>query len=53
MRAPEGNGCIERLIRTLKEQLLWLRPFRNVEVLAITRIRVNLERRPSAIAAPR
>ena len=33
VRAPEGNGCAERLIRTLKEQLLWLRPFRNVEKL--------------------
>jgi transposase InsO family protein len=22
--APEGNGCAERIIRTLKEQLLWL-----------------------------
>jgi putative transposase len=31
VRAPEGNGCAERFIRTLKEQLLWLRPFRNVE----------------------
>lgn len=35
VRAPEGNGCIERLIRTLKEQLLWLRPFRNVEELRL------------------
>jgi putative transposase len=33
VRAPEGNGCAERLIRTLKEQLLWLRPFQNVEEL--------------------
>jgi hypothetical protein len=23
-REPEGNGCVERFIRTLKEQLLWL-----------------------------
>jgi putative transposase len=35
VRAPEGNGCVERLIRTLKEQLLWLRPFRNVEDLRL------------------
>ena len=21
---PEGNGCVERFIRTLNEQLLWL-----------------------------
>ena len=25
VRQPEGNGCVERFIRTLKEQLLWLR----------------------------
>jgi len=24
-REPEGNGCAERFIRTLKEQLLWVR----------------------------
>jgi hypothetical protein len=24
VRAPEGNGCAERFIRTLKEQVLWL-----------------------------
>jgi transposase InsO family protein len=24
-RAPEGNGCAERFIRTLKENLLWVR----------------------------
>lgn len=35
VRAPEGNGCIERFFRTLKEQLLWLRPFRNVEELRV------------------
>ena len=35
VRAPEGNGCSERIIRTLKEQLLWLRPFKNVEELRL------------------
>ena len=35
VRDPEGNGCAERIIRTLKEQLLWLRPFRNVEELRL------------------
>ena len=25
VREPEGNGCAERFIRTLKEQLLWVR----------------------------
>src|SRR3954454_20026985 len=33
VRAPEGNGCAERFIRTLKENLLWLRPFDTVEDL--------------------
>jgi putative transposase len=33
VRQPEGNGCIERFFRTLKEQLLWVRPFRDVEEL--------------------
>ncbi|MBX5484937.1 MAG: IS3 family transposase [Myxococcaceae bacterium] len=35
VRSPEGNGCSERLIRTLKEQLLWLRPFKTVEELRL------------------
>jgi putative transposase len=25
VREPEGNGCAERFIRTLKENLKWLR----------------------------
>ena len=31
VRSPEGNGCIERFFRTLKEQLLWVRSFRDAE----------------------
>jgi putative transposase len=31
--APEGNGIAERFIRTLKENLLWVRPFNTVEEL--------------------
>jgi len=31
MRSPEGNGCIERFFRTLKEQLLWVRNFVDAE----------------------
>jgi putative transposase len=31
--APEGNGCAERFIRTLKENLLWVRTFDTVEEL--------------------
>ncbi len=30
---PECNGWVERFIRTLKEQLLWVRVFQNVEEL--------------------
>jgi putative transposase len=33
IRAPEGNGCAERFIRTLKENLLWLRHFETIEEL--------------------
>jgi len=33
VRQPEGNGCVERFIRTLKEQLLWVRTFRTLEEL--------------------
>jgi putative transposase len=33
VRQPEGNGCIERFFRTLKEQLLWVRDFQNLEQL--------------------
>lgn len=34
VREPEGDGCAERLIRTLKEQLLWVRSFATVADLA-------------------
>jgi len=33
VRSPEGNGCAERFIRTLKENLLWVRTFDTVEEL--------------------
>ena len=33
IRAPKGNGCAERFIRTLKENLLWVRTFDTVEPL--------------------
>ena len=33
VRQPEGNGCIERFFRTLKEQLLWLQTFANLQEL--------------------
>src|SRR5260370_16870897 len=33
VRAPEGNGCAERFIRTLKENLLWVQTFDTIEQL--------------------
>jgi len=33
VRQPEGNGCIERFFRTLKEQLMWIRRFRDLAEL--------------------
>jgi putative transposase len=35
VREPEGNGVAERFIRTLKEQLLWVRSFATVEELRV------------------
>jgi transposase InsO family protein len=35
VREPEGNGCAERFIRTLKESLLWVRHFATVEELRL------------------
>jgi putative transposase len=33
VRTPEGNGCAERFIRTLKENLLWVQTFETIEAL--------------------
>jgi putative transposase len=33
VRAPEGNGCAERFIRTLKENVLWVQTFETIEQL--------------------
>ena len=33
VREPEGNGVAERFIRTLKENLLWVRSFLTIEEL--------------------
>jgi transposase InsO family protein len=38
VRQPERNGCIERFFRTLKEQVLWLRRFHDLEELRIALI---------------
>ena len=35
VREPEGNGCIERFFRTLKENLLWVRDFATIEELCL------------------
>ena len=35
VREPQGNGCTERFIRTLKENLLWIRTFGTVEELRV------------------
>jgi transposase InsO family protein len=35
IRLPEGNGCAERFIRTLKENLLWVETFETVEQLRL------------------
>jgi transposase InsO family protein len=36
VREPEGNGVAERFIRTLKENLLWVRTFDTIEELRAT-----------------
>lgn len=38
VREPEGNGVAERFIRTLKENLLWVRVFRAIEELRVALI---------------
>ena len=35
VREPEGNGCAERFIRILKENLLWVRRFDTIEELRL------------------
>jgi transposase InsO family protein len=35
VREPEGNGVAERFIRTLKENLLWVRHFETIEELRL------------------
>jgi len=38
VRQPEGNGCAERFIRTLKENLLWIHYFATIEELRLALI---------------
>lgn len=35
VREPQGNGIAERFVRTLKENLLWIRHFETVEALRL------------------
>ena len=35
VREPEGNGVAERFIRTLKENVLWVRSFETIEALRL------------------
>jgi putative transposase len=35
VREPEGNGCVERFIRNLKENLLWVCCFDTIEELRL------------------
>ena len=62
VRAPESNGCAERFIRTLKENLLWVRHFETIEQLRHallachwgrigTQGRIRLDPHPNAGAA--
>jgi putative transposase len=39
-RAPEGNGCAERFIRTLKENPLWVQTFETMEELRTALLRL-------------
>ncbi|MBW2618678.1 MAG: hypothetical protein JRC92_07360 [Deltaproteobacteria bacterium] len=34
VREPQGNGCAERFIQTLKKNLLWVRSFKTIEELS-------------------
>ncbi|MBW2619013.1 MAG: hypothetical protein JRC92_09075 [Deltaproteobacteria bacterium] len=36
-REPGGNGCAGRFIRILKENVLWVRSFKTIEELRLTR----------------
>ena len=41
VREPEGNGVAERFIRTLKENLLWVRSFDTIETLRLRGVLVH------------
>ncbi len=41
-RAPNGNGCAERFIRPLKENLLWMQTF---ETIGLPQAQISLPTR--------
>ena len=43
VREPEGNGVAERFIRTLKENLLWVRSFETIEELRLALLAVQAD----------
>ena len=43
VREPQGNGCAERFIRLLKENLLWVKSFATIEELRQALIRFKEE----------
>ena len=43
VREPEGNGVAERFIRTLKENLLWVRSFATIEALRLALLAVQAD----------
>ena len=46
VREPEGNGVAERFIRTLKENVLWVRSFDTIEALrpGLARVQADIQR---------
>ena len=54
VREPEGNGVAERFIRTLKENLLWVRSFDTIEELrlALLGVQANVQRAVDAGEIP-
>jgi putative transposase len=55
VREPEGNGVAERFIRTLKENLLWVRTFDTIEELRaalVEFVTMNLARRSARLLYP-
>src|SRR6202795_1625191 len=52
VREPEGNGVAERFIRTLKENLLWVRSFDTIEELRAALVEFATRYNETWLAAP-